>query len=47
MGVSGKDKIYTATFENGHDMLAHFDELAFAIRIVGALGVRRVVKEGD
>ena len=31
VGVSGEDKVYTATFENGHDMLAHFDELAFAI----------------
>ena len=44
--VAGEDEIDAAGFEDGEEVLTHLDELAFAVGIVGALGVGGMVKEG-
>ena len=34
VGVTGEDEVDATAFEDGHDVLAHFDELAFPIGVV-------------
>ena len=47
MTVAGEDEIDAVVFEMGQEVLAHLDEFGFGVGVVAALGVGRVVPEGD
>jgi hypothetical protein len=47
VGVAGKHEVHAAGLEDRHDIMAHLREVLLAVGVVAALGVGRVVPEGD
>ena len=47
MTVAAQDQVHPVSFQDGHEILPHFQQLDFRVGVVAPLGIRRMMPERD